>query len=372
MNFDESDELFKELGADKENPSSAPDRKRRGGAWLVVFSVALLASGIAVAGVFGYSAIKDFVDGRTVEDYSGSPGELATIVVEPGETGEDVARKLVAADIIKSFDAIYRPMLASNFIIYPGTYSLPTQLSGAAALELLRSGEARVVNKFTLQEGLRATQIFAIIHEVTQLPLADLLSASEDLAGLGVENQAESIEGYIFPATYEFDPGVSAEFVMSTLVNRTVQELNELGVPTDLWHETLTMASLIQGEGKTRDFEKVSRVFANRLDIGMPLQSDATVVYATNGTKVTTTDEQRATDSPYNTYFYAGMPIGPINSPSSLAIQAALSPGEGEWLYFVSINLETGETVFTDTYAEHLVEVEKFRTWIRANPGWNE
>ena len=372
MNLDESDALFEEVLEGKPQENSSPAKRKRGATWVVLTSILLLTSAVAVAGVFGYSAIKGFIDGMSIEDYSGDSGPVATIVIEPGETGEDVARKLVAADIIKSFDAIYRPMLASDFVVYPGTYSLPTKLSGAAALELLISGDARVVTKFTLQEGLRAEQIFEVVHLATEIPISELRSAATDLAALGIQNPANSIEGYLYPATYDFDPGVSASQVIETLVKRTLRELNDLGVPQKDWHDTLTMASIIQGEGKTRDFRKVSRVFVNRLDVGMAFQSDATVVYATNGTKVTTTDEQRATDSPYNTYFYPGLPIGPINSPGSLAIQAALDPEAGDWLYFVTINLETGETVFTNTYAEHLVQVEKFRTWIRANPSWNE
>lgn len=368
MSFDLLDESAD--GPSQIDPQESKGKKRsRAAIWVSLLVVVGLVGG---AGYVGYGWLRDFVASITIEDYSGAPGPAVEITIEPGDTGEDVARKLAAADVIKSFDAIYRPMLASEFSAVPGTYQLPTKISGVKALELLISGEAKLVTRVTLQEGLRANQIFERLATELDLRVEDLEAEVRDLAALGIPSQAPSIEGYLFPATYEFDPGVSASVVISTLVNRALEELIDLGIPESKWHETLTMASIVQGEGKTRDFAKVSRVFYNRLDVGMPLQSDATVVYATNGTKVTTTDEQRATDSPYNTYYYAGLPIGPINSPGSDAIKASLQPEPGEWLYFVTINLETGETVFTNTYAEHLVEVKKFQAWIRANPEWNE
>lgn len=368
MSFD--NEHLLEGGEESETPA-APQRKRRSGAAVLV-SVMVVVALIGGGAYLGYGWLKNFVASITIEDYSGTQGPEVDITIEAGDTGEDVARKLVAADVIQSFDAIYRPMLASEFLAIPGTYRLPTKMSGVAALNLLISGDARLVNTVTIQEGLRASQIFEKLALELDLELAALQAASDDYFAFGIPAEAPSIEGYLYPATYEFDPGVSAEQVITALVNRTLQELIDLGVAEGDWHQTLTLASIVQVEGKPRDFAKVSRVFLNRIEAGMPLQSDATVSYATNGTTVTTTDEQRATDSPYNTYYYAGLPIGPINSPGSEAIQASLSPTEGEWLYFVTINLETGETIFTNTYAEHLVEVKKFQAWIRSNPGWND
>lgn len=368
-----SDELDGELNSAATPTQQPPKRPKVNRSRLtVIVSLLLLAGLVGGAGWAGYSWLRDFVAGMNIEDYSGEPGPEVQIVIEAGDNGEDVARKLVEADVIKSFDAIYRPMLASEFVVYPGTYTLPTKISGVVALDLLISGEARAVSKVTIQEGLRANQIFEKLAAELELDLMSLEKAAADLGALGLPSSAPSIEGYLFPATYEFDPGVTEQEVVETLVKRTFSELIDLGVAKDAWHETLTMASIVQVEGKPRDFSRVARVFFNRLEAGMPFQSDATVSYATGGETVTTTDEQRATDSPYNTYYYAGLPVGPIDSPGGEAIRATLQPADGDWLYFVTINLETGETVFTNTYAEHLVEVEKFQAWIRANPEWND
>jgi UPF0755 protein len=103
----------------------------------------------------------------------------------------------------------------------------------------------------------------------------------------------------------------------------------------------------------------------------MPLQSDATVSYGVRGSTVATSDADRADPNLYNTYKYPGLPVGPIAAPGSLAIDAAVNPVAGKWLYFVTVNLKTGETVFTETYAEHLVAVKQWLAWMRENPGYD-
>jgi UPF0755 protein len=129
----------------------------------------------------------------------------------------------------------------------------------------------------------------------------------------------------------------------------------------------MTLASILEYEGsRPEDLDKIARVFYNRLDEGMALQSDATVAYANNlqGT-VWTTQEQRDNPSPYNTYVHPGLPPGPIGSPGQKTLEAALNPADGDWLYFVPINLKTGETAFAETFAEHQANVAKLKDWCR-------
>jgi UPF0755 protein len=128
------------------------------------------------------------------------------------------------------------------------------------------------------------------------------------------------------------------------------------------------MAALIQREARfDDDFYRVSRVFFNRLDVNMPLQSDATVTYWTGeyGSAGTSDDDRADGDNPFNTYVYTGLPPGPISLPGELAIDAALNPVDGEWLYFVSVDLRTGETVFSETYNQHLRAVDQWLEWCR-------
>lgn len=146
-------------------------------------------------------------------------------------------------------------------------------------------------------------------------------------------------------------------------------------MPVDDRERVLTLASIVQKEGgPAEDFPVVARLFLNRLELDPPmnLESDATVSYGSGGTSIHTTDEERADSSNlYNTYANSGLPVGPISAPGDDAISAVVSPAEGDWLFMVLVNGETGETVFSDNYADHLVAVEQWQAWYRAHPGWD-
>ena len=160
---------------------------------------------------------------------------------------------------------------------------------------------------------------------------------------------------------------MTATQVLQQLVSTMLSHLDKAGVaPADRF-KVVTLASIVQRESgpSVSDMHKIARVFQNRLDKGMHLQSDATVAYGTGHTNlVTTTDAERADASnKYNTYANAGLPIGPIGLPGDDAIDSALHPTPGPWLYFVAVNLITGETVFSTTIAEHDVAVKQWQAW---------
>lgn len=340
----------------------------------------LIAAGISIAILLGLVAggyflakdtVDDFISRFAVEDYSGEPGPVVLVTIEPGDTGEDVARKLVEADVIKSFDAIYRDMIRANPTIYPGVFEYPTKISGAEALKLLLSNTNKVVVQTTIPEGYRVSQIIPTL-------VADLgLSESEVLAAISagmerIPSDAPSIEGFLFPATYTFSPGVDADTVINTMLDRMEAELADYGYELNDSLDLLTLASMIQLEGRlSDDFFKISRVFTNRLEINMALQSDPTVKYYYEGSIDSFQEGMADEANPFNTYYNPGLPPGPIASPGSLAIDAALRPAQGNWLYFVSINLLTGETVFSETLAEHERAVELYRQWLRDNPDYD-
>lgn len=333
------------------------------------FIAILLIFGLVAGGLFAAgSTIQEFLSRFQVEDYSGEPGPPTQLIILPGQSGEDVARSMVEADIIQSFDAIYRDMLNVNLVFFPGTYQFPTKLSGSAALALLMSGENRVTVSTTIPEGFT-------VAEVLERVQADLSISSEDMES-AFDAQMErlpqgipTIEGFLFPATYTFDPNPTAADVVSTMVDRLEGELAKYEISLLDSFEVLTLASIVQAEGMLQeDFYKISRVFANRLDKGIALQSDPTVKYRYEGNLESFQEGLKDTDSLFNTYAHPGLPIGPISNPGSLAIEATLRPATGNWLYFVSINLNTGETVFSETLAEHEKAAELYRQWLRDNP----
>jgi UPF0755 protein len=206
------------------------------------------------------------------------------------------------------------------------------------------------------------------------LPVEEVEAAVKDPAAYGVK--AQSLEGWLFPATYTFDPDVTATQVIQAMVDRTVTALDDAGVPADQRERILTVASIIEKEARYEDdFYKVSRVIENRLDPSISdtngkLQMDSTAQYpfADREGGTSSRAEELEDDNPWNTYVNPGLPVTPIANPGELAIKAALEPAEGPWQYFVTVNLDTGETVFSATFAEHEKAVAQYQKWCRDNP----
>lgn len=336
---------------------------------LVVIS-ALLIVGLGI-GWLNRGAIRSAWDVVTGADYNGSGHGSVTLVIHEGDDGDVIAKQLVELKVVKSYRSVYKLLISRNQVFYPGTYNLKLEMSSAAALDAIANPLNRVANRVTIKEGWRISKVLSELANTTGVALVELQAAAKDLADLGIPNGEVSAEGWLFPATYEFDPGLSASKILKQLVDRMKQELDHYGVSLKDAHEVLTLAALVQAEARLEpDFYKVSRVFLNRIDQGMRLQSDATVSYGVNGKTVSTSAADRANPNGYNTYLHEGMPIGPISAPGSIAIDAALHPADGKWLYFCAVNLKTGETVFSNTYAEHSVAVQQWRKWMSENPGY--
>jgi UPF0755 protein len=306
-------------------------------------------------------------------DYEGSGASPVELIISSGDSGEVVAKKLVEAGITKDFNFTYKRIIARNPKFVPGTFALKTKMSVDSALDLLADPKVKVVNRVTIKEGQRLQTVLKDLSEASKLPLSDFEKAVEDPAVYGLPSSIPNMDGYLFPATYDLEPKQSATDIVRSMVERMNIELKKYGVTAADRHRVLTLASIVQREARaTKDFYKVSRVFHNRLEANMPLQSCATVSYFTGGSTYTNTAAERATKNGYNTYLYPGLPIGPIGAPGSLALDAALNPVKGSWYYFVAVNLETGETAFSETYDQHLKAVDRWDAWLRANPDWIE
>jgi UPF0755 protein len=319
------------------------------------------------------NSVRGFYEQVTGAEYSGEGSSTVSVIVNRGDTGAEVARKLVESDVTKNLDITLRIIYSMNPTFFPGTYSMPSKISSTKAIEYLVNPNNAITKRVTIREGLRIKSVLELLATATGLSLENLSQAAKNLKAFGIPEEAPSLEGYLFAATYSFDPSLSAEEVLTILVNRTKEQLLDDGVAKKDWHQTLTLASIIQREARLEpDFYKVSRVFTNRLAVNMPLQSDATVSYGVDGNTFQTSAGDRSDANPYNTYKYIGLPIGPISGVGALAIDAALNPADGNWLYFVSVNLKTGETVFSETYPQHEAAVETWRDWLRENPDWND
>jgi UPF0755 protein len=312
---------------------------------------------------YGTRLINYFAEEEILDFEGGGAEPVIEIVVNPGDIGETVARTLAEEGVTASFEAVYSVLLRDATIIFqPGTYRLLTGMSAESAIQALRDPANRLEWRITLPEGVRLSRALAIISEQTEIPLAEV-EAAADPALYGLDIPTGSLEGYLFPATYRFEPGVTAEDIISRMVNEMTDRLNALGVPQSERHYVLTFAALVQRESRLpEDFAKVARVFQNRMD-GVR-QSDH------NGRLQSDATYRDDLDETYDTYTIVGLPPGPIAMPGQIALEAVLNPAVGDWVYFVTVNLKTGETIFTNSLREHQSYVPLLRQWCSENRGY--
>jgi UPF0755 protein len=349
--------------------------KRGRGVLAAVLVVVLLVGGGGAWFVWSNyeSKVREVLGLPLDNDYVGTgTAPEVQITVQQGEYGDAIAQKLVDYGVTKSFDAVYRLLLADSSIVFtPGTYTLKTGMSAAAAIDVLRDPANRQVLKATIPEGSVLDTTFSILSEATGIPFSDFEAASADPTVFGIPKKAPSVEGFLFPATYEFDPNQDAAAIIDTMVKEMFARLDALGVLAKDHYAVVTFAALVQREAGSNpdDFAKIARVFQNRLDSGWKLESDATVAYGTgNLHTVWTTDEERAdAGNLYNTYVHRGLPVGPIGLPGEVALKAVLRPAPGPWYFFVPVNLKTGETKFSETAAQHGAAVTELRAWCQAS-----
>lgn len=349
------------------------DLPRRNGGWGCL--IGLLIVGALVAGAYSFlqGPISALMERFTpAEDFEGSGTGEVIFVIHDGDTGSDIAENLVDEGITASYDAFYDLLLEESPEpeFHPGAYLLAEEMSAKAALDALLDPAKKLENTVRITEGAWARDALAEASAVLEIPIEEFQAAAANPQALGLPAEATSVEGFLFPATYTFDPDATAQEIVQTMVTESLAAFDAAGVAPEDRYRVATLASLIEREGLPQDFTKVSRVIQNRLGEGMPLQFDSTVHYGLgDNSVVTTTDAEREDPAnPYNTYVHPGLPPGPIGNPGAEAIQAALNPADGPWLYFVTVNPETGETVFTSTLEEHEAAAEQFYQWLEEHP----
>lgn len=296
-----------------------------------------------------------------LNDYLDSTStQKVDILIEPGDTGTKIAEKLYKSGVIKASKVFYKIAInqkRSNSIS-PGIHEIDLKISAKAALDQLLDPK-RNRGVFGFIEGLRKNEIF------------DLLKKSKLVSGNLSPSvkpdkiyKTSNLEGFLFPAQYSFAPGTSTD----TAVNQMVQRFNLAAKTSKIDQgfngfspfELVTIASIIQAEGDPQDFTKIARVIYNRLKIKMPLQMNTTVEYAANlRGKIRLPYKQLEVNSKYNTYKYQGLPIGPIGNPGQDALDAAVNPVSGDWLYFITVKPQ--DTRFTKSFNEFNLWVNEFR-----------
>jgi UPF0755 protein len=345
-------------------------RKRRPLGIAVALVVLLAVVGGAVLG--GRTLLRTI--GGPAADYSGAGSGDVTVQVARGATAAGIGETLRTAGVVRSAKAFRNVAKADPraLRIQPGYYRLRLRMKARLALDLLLDPAARLRSRVTIPEGTSLARTLELIAKnVSDVPLASLREAAANPAALGLPAYANGrVEGFLFPATYDIEPGTSAVDVLRTLVQEFQVRAERLQLAERAAalritpYQALVIASLVEGEtGDASDRGKVARVVYNRLKRPMRLQFDSTVKYAYALTGVTKTRllyKDLDIASPFNTYRHDGLPPAPISSPGEAALEAALSPTPGPWLYFVVIDTQ-GRSAFATTAAEFAALKARYR-----------
>ncbi|HEX2894718.1 MAG TPA: endolytic transglycosylase MltG [Marmoricola sp.] len=336
--------------------------RRLHGCLPILVVLVVVAAGAWFGGGWAVDRIKQVMGENP--DYAGPGSGSVTFQVHQGDTASIIGQNLKAAGVVKSVgafnDAARKDSRSRG--IQVGYYLLKKQMKATDALAVLVNPKNLVQAALTIPEGSRLKDIVKAIDAKTDIKAAQVQAALKDPNALGLPPEANgNPEGYLFPATYPVVPGETAVQLLRQMVAKTVQVEQQLDIASKAKaigftpEQILTVASILEYEGsRDEDYPKIARAIYNRLHQGMAIQSDATVAYANNlsGT-VWTTQAQRDNPSPYNTYVHTGLPPGPIGSPGEKTIEAALNPADGPWLYWLVVNLKTGETRFNTTLEGH-------------------
>jgi UPF0755 protein len=258
-----------------------------------------------------------------------------------------------------------------------GFYKVKKEMASDDVIALLVDPENIVTDDVTIPEGLRVVDVVDILAKETDFSKADFQKVLDKPEQLGLPDYAEgNPEGYLFPSTYSFGPNEKPVDMLTDMVKRWEQAAQDADLEARAEAlgytpaELMTIASLVEAEGRGDDMPKVARVIYNRLEnpgtAGQngSLQIDATVNYAAdNELGAVPTEEEIQLDSPYNTYENIGLPPGPIEAPGDAAMAAAANPADGDWYYYVTVNLATGKTKFATSYDEFLQYKQELRDY---------
>ncbi|MDR0990048.1 MAG: endolytic transglycosylase MltG [Propionibacteriaceae bacterium] len=349
----------------------------------VLVSLVILIGGVGFVGFKAYSWYQDW---NQREDYAGDGDETVMVTIPNGATWQRSADILEARGVIASAETFMDEFddLQSNstaqLVLQHGHYEMKTRWPSRTALDYLLDPANRVTIKVILKEGWRwQDEIKPELVASSELTVEDFDAAAANPVAIGLPDWANgNLEGFIFPDTYELSEDAT-EILRSTVVNfeNKAEQLDLVNGAAALGltpRDIVIVASLIEKEvSRDADRPKVARAIYNRLAIDMPLGVESAFRYGrlqATGTPYDdpiTIDSQRDASLPYNIYTNPGLPATPIGSPGEAALSAALHPAQGDWIYWTTTDLYTGETGFASNEEDFNVLVAQFREWCADN-----
>ncbi|CAN5646869.1 endolytic transglycosylase MltG [soil metagenome] len=372
------------------------ERNRRRRRTIAVMAVALLVV-VVVATVFLGSRLWHSMFG-TPSDFAGDGTSDVVIEVHDGDSTTAIGQTLVDSSVVATVQGFVEAAATSSEIqaIQPGFYKVRTEIPAAGAVARL-ADPANRVGKLTIPEGRQLDDmtdvssgavtagVLTLIAEATCTDLDgqqscvsvdDLRNAAAadspemlQIPGWAIEpvnamgSDHRRLEGLIAAGTWNVDPSASSADILASLISASGIRYESGGLLDTASamnispYDVLVVGSLVQRESLPQDFPKVARVIYNRLADNRKLEFDSTVNYSLDRQEIATTDADRAQVTPWNTYASVGLPATPICSPSEAALAAAERPEPGDWLYFVTIDMQ-GTTLFTREYEQHLASIE--------------
>ncbi len=321
--------------------------------------------------VRGAAALLLFAGGlllyRLETAYQGFPGETF-VEIPHGTSSGGIATLLADAGVVRSrWDFLAARFFARARVLQAGEYRFNHPDTPVDVARRIARGDV-FYYELVIPEGRNIFDIGAAAEQLGLFREQDFVEAARDPSSIrDLDPKAPSLEGYLFPNTYRLSRTTTPEKLCRIMTTRFREVWNGLHTTSGV-HETVTLASMVEREGKVAEERPaIAAVFENRLRIGMKLDCDPTTIYAAllrNAYRGTIYRSDLESDNPYNTYQHAGLPPGPIANPGLASIRAVLQPADSAALYFVLRPDGSGEHQFSNTIAEHEIAVAKYR---RAN-----
>ncbi|MFD2704030.1 endolytic transglycosylase MltG [Salibacterium lacus] len=350
---------------------------------IILITLAVLVTLAAAAAIGGWLYISS-----SLEPVDKDSEEQVSVEIPIGSNASDIGSILEDADVIKNgmvFQYYVRYKNEQGF--QAGTYELSPSMNIDTIIDQLKEGTMMKEPSFsftipegTWYKGIVQTMAEAGPHDVEEIrtKLADeeylnqLIEEHDALTDTVLNEEIRHpLEGYLFPATYEFvDENASIEEITTRMIEQTEEIMVEFSEQVEesdyTFHELLTLASIVEREARQEeDRPKIAGVLFNRLEEGMRLEVDPTVSYAMGEHNYMTSTEDLQTDSPFNTYQHTGIPPGPIASPGRSSIEAVMNPEDNTYLFFYA--RPGGEVIYNEKYEDHREVQEQYRQeWVEA------
>lgn len=370
--------------AGRQKNSRQSRRRRSVGSFIAMIAILL---GLGALAVFVVGPILSPDSGDDLSDYPGPGSGDVSIEIPEGSSGAEIGLILKDAGVVASVDAFTQAYNAnpSATSIQPGMYDLVYEMKASDAVAALLDPNRRADLRITIPEGWKAQRIYERIASIMEgVDVEEVYEAAHDYEALGLDgppntnpDAIDPMEGWFYPATYVVPVDATPHDVLQQMLDRTISELDSLGVEPEERLRVLTIGSIaIREVTNPAEYPQVTRVIENRLIPGnstgsTTLGMDSTLDYAwslRNPGETMPPNEHNTSDDPYNTRVHSGLPPSPIASIDVSAMSAALNPTEGDWTFFVS-NLCTGETFFTTSLEEHNAETDRIAEWYEENGG---